>query len=208
MRSSAVSAVDNRKKTSVTLLTIMNGRHHNTHKHIVRRRTEDVDYWRKRSGWFDDDQAMKDYNDGVYDTYYQLDDDRSHSRSGAFRGAANSDLVKIIIKGLAVVVALCLCFLMFRLLNRRLGTEKKEKKKRTPSTTRSGERSSSRTRSRSRSRRSEYDLMPDDTDNDGKSRGSNRSRSKSGRSRSRARSRSASRRDAVVTAPPAEPVLV
>lgn len=187
----------------------MIGRHHDKHRNALRRRAEDVDYWRKRSGWFDDDKAMKDYNDGVYDTYYQLDDDRSHSRSGGFSGAANSDLVKNSIKVLAVVITLCLCFLMFRLINRRLGTEKKEKKKRAPSTTRSGERSSSRTRSRSRSRRSEYDLMPDDAEIDGKSRSSNRSRSKSGRSRSRTRtrSRSASRRDADAT-PQAEPVLV
>jgi hypothetical protein len=186
-------------------------RHHPVvHRHAVRRRTEDVDYWRKRSGWFDDDRAMKDYNDGVYDTYYQLDDDRSRShRSGGITGGANSDLINTCIKVLAVVVALALCFLMFRILNRRLGSEKKEKKRRSSSTGRSGERSSSRPRSRSRSRKGEYDLMSEDTDNDGKSRGSNRSRSKSGRSRSRtrARSRSASRRESTA-APQAEAVLV
>jgi hypothetical protein len=182
--------------------------HQNTVRHALRRRTEDVDYWRKRSGWFDDDKAMKEYNDGVYDTYYQLDDDRSHRSRSSFSGAANSDLVKNSIKVLAVVVAVVLCLLMFRALNRRFGGDKESKKKR-PSSTGRSERSSSRTRSRSRSRRGDYDLMSDDNNEKSHS----RSRSKSGRSRSRtrARSRSASRRGESEKAPPAapaEPVLV
>lgn len=41
------------------------------------RRLEDanVDYWRKRAGWADDDETMKNYNQGVYNTYYLGDDD-------------------------------------------------------------------------------------------------------------------------------------
>ena len=56
------------------------------------RRAEDVDYWRKRAGWFDDDAAMRDYNDGVYDAYYQLDDDRTKKSGGGGnrnRGSSN-----------------------------------------------------------------------------------------------------------------------
>ena len=121
---------------------IMNARQHNTHHHTLRRRTstEDVDYWRKRAGWFDDDQAMKDYNDAInemYSEFYQPDIDRSYARSGGFSGAVNPDLVENIIKVLAVVVAICLCFLMlYILINRGLGTEK-EKKKRAPTSSRS-----------------------------------------------------------------------
>jgi hypothetical protein len=196
----------------VVLTNMASVRHvHNqrTVRRAMRRRTEDVDYWRKRSGWFDDDKAMKEYNDGVYDTYYQLDDDRTH-RSSSFRGGANSDLVKNSIKVLAVVVALALCFLMFRILNRRFGesSEKKDGKKKRSSSTGRSERSSSRTRSRSRSRRGDYDLMSEDNEKP-----HSRSRSKSGRSRSRtrARSRSASRRTESDQTPPAaqaEAVLV
>ena len=39
------------------------------------RRLEDIEYWRKRAGWYDDEVSMKEFNNGVYDTYYQLDDD-------------------------------------------------------------------------------------------------------------------------------------
>jgi hypothetical protein len=184
-----------------------------TMRQQLRRRTEDVDYWRKRAGWFDDDQAMKDYNNGVYDTYYQLDDDKPRSSGGGrLGGAANSEMAKNAIKVLSVVVALGLCFLMFRVISRRLTEGKKEKKKRSSSTSR-GERSKSRSRSRSRSRKGDYDLMSDDDDGkSNRSKNSNRSRSKSRRSRSRsksrARSHSASRKESKSSPVAAEPVLV
>lgn len=41
------------------------------------RTLEDVDYWRKASGWFDDDESMKAYNSGVYQSNYNVDDDSS-----------------------------------------------------------------------------------------------------------------------------------
>lgn len=41
------------------------------------RSLEDVDYWRKASGWFDDDESMKAYNSGVYQSNYNVDDDSS-----------------------------------------------------------------------------------------------------------------------------------
>ena len=47
------------------------------------RRLEDVDYWRKRAGWFDDDEAMKAYNEGVYDTFYSTDDDKVGKSKGS-----------------------------------------------------------------------------------------------------------------------------
>jgi hypothetical protein len=174
-----------------------------------RRRTEDVDYWRKRAGWFDDDKAMKDYNNGVYDAYYQLDDDKPRVGSGQSRiGGLNSELAKIAIKALTVLVALGLCFLMFRVISRRLDEGKKEKKKRSSSTGRSDR---SKSRSRSRSRKGEYDLMSEEEDvKSNRSRTSSRSRSKSrrsSRSRSRARSRSASRKESKPSSA-SEPVLV
>lgn len=185
-----------------------------------RRADEQISYWRQRAGWFDDDETMLEYNNGVYDTYYQLDDDGygSGGRGGGRR--RNSDIVKQGLKVLCVLVALGLSALMFRAIMRRMGTTKKEKKRSSDSRSRSSRsKSKSRSRSRSRSRKSratgDYNLMDDE---DGKSARSKRStRSKSGsrskrrsRSRSRPRSRSKSRSDAVPKeeAPPAEPVLV
>lgn len=175
-------------------------------KNQFRRRTEDVDYWRKRAGWYDDDKSMKNYNDGGYS---QLNDD-AVKESGRFGNAASSRWAKHVIQALLLIVALGLCFLMYRVLSRRLGEEKTEKKKRSASTGR-GERTKSRSRSRSRSRKGEYDLMSDEDDGRSGRSSSNRSRSKSGRSRSRnrQRSRSASRRDSKSSQPAsAEPVLV
>lgn len=174
-----------------------------------RRRTEDVDYWRKRAGWFDDDKAMRDYNNGVYDAYYQLDDDKPRGGGGHGRlGGLNSDWAKNSIKVLSVLVALGLCFLMFRVVSRRFTDDKKEKKKRSSSTGRSDR---SKSRSRSRPRKGEYDLMSDEDDGkSSRSRTSSRSRSKgrkSSRSRSRARSRSASRKESKTSAA-SEHVLV
>jgi len=165
----------------------------------LRRRAEDVDYWRKRAGWFDDDASMKEYNNGVYDTYYQIDDDGRGSQKHFSVGSSHPDSVKNAIKVLSIVVAIGLIILMYRVISRRMNDGKKEKKKRPSSDdskSKSG-RSRSRTRSRSRSRRGEYDLMEDEK-SDGKSKRSSRSksRSKSGdRSRSRTRSRSKSRKE-------------
>lgn len=189
---------------------------HLRHRH---RRTEDVDYWRKRAGWFDDDEAMRDYNNGVYDTYYQLDDDEQARKSGGGGGGAslaNSDLASNAIKALSVLVALGLCFLIARVIGRRMGDGKKEKKSKKRSSSRDRSRSKSRSRSRSRSRKDRdggYDLMEDEhgEEKSGRtSRRSSRSKSKnrrSSRSRSRARSSSKSRKESSSSSN-VEPVLV
>jgi len=187
-----------------------------------RRLDEQVDYWRQRAGWFDDDAKMQEYNKGVYDTYYQYDDDGRARGGGRHRGHAKAVWVKNGLKVLCVLVALGLSALMFRAIMRRLGTTSKKDKKRSESRSRS--KSKGRSRSRSRSRRggrsgTDYSLMDDDNKSSRSKRStrSNRSssRRRSSRSRSRARSRSKGRRtnsDAVLSkdeSPPAsEPVLV
>jgi hypothetical protein len=180
------------------------------------RRAEDVDYWRQRAGWFNDDEKMVEYNNGVYDTFYQMDDDGAGSGArGGRRHHSRSDLVKTILKVVFVVVALALSALMFRAIMRRIGSSKKDKK-RSDSRSRSG-RSKSRSRSRSRSRKSggDYNLMEEDGDaKSARSKRSHRSskgeRRSSSRSRSRNRSRSKSRADGKEepASPPTEPVLV
>lgn len=176
--------------------TIMARRDRHSHRH-VRRRVEDVEYWRKRAGWFDDDKAMKDYNNGVYDAYYQAGDDDSPGSIVNF--GENSEMAKTSLKVLSVVAALGLCILMLRAIIKRLGSDKKKDKKRSDSKGRSASKSrSGRSRSRSRSRRdkdgSNYELMDDDKSESKRSRSSrSKSRGRRSRSRSRARSRSKSR---------------
>ena len=167
----------------------------------LRRRLEDVDYWRQRAGWFDDDVTMQDYNNGVYDTYYQLGDDdhatrrhRSGSRHGGFmRGS--SGLMTFFKIG-AVILAVIFGVLLFRALNRRTASSRKSSSSK-HSTTESKHRSRSSSRSRSRSRHpssssTNYDLMDEKSE---RSKRSSRSRSRSRRhSKSRSsRSRSKSR---------------
>ena len=56
--------------------------HQHEHEHPSHRRLEDVDYWRKRAGWADDDETMKSYNQGVYNTYYMGDNANAINGSG------------------------------------------------------------------------------------------------------------------------------
>lgn len=179
----------------------------------LRRRTEDIDYWRKRAGWFDDDQSMKDFNNGVYDTYYQIDDDqalksgsgKSSSKASA-GGSGKQKGLNSFLKIASGLLALAICLLIFRAITRKVAPVKKmskdgkSTKSRSESKSRSGRSSSSRSRSgrstsgrsrsgrsRSRSRKSSsasnYELMDDKTET--QSRKSTRSRSRSRRSRSR-----------------------
>jgi hypothetical protein len=84
----------------------LRGRHY--HHQSRHRRTEDVEYWRQRAGWFNDDSKMVQYNNGVYDTYYQAEDDGSGNGSGrsSRRHRSHSYIVKTILKVVCVVVAL------------------------------------------------------------------------------------------------------
>lgn len=176
----------------------------------LRRRTEDVDYWRKRAGWFDDDVSMQQYNSGIQDSYYQMDDDVSvKKRSGTSRnglvGAGSTGLMTFFKIG-AAVLAVIFAILLFRALNRRTASNRKVSASSKHSTTESKHRSRSRSRSsrsRSRSRRqastthtsssANYDLMDEKSE---RSKRSSRSRSRGRRhskSRKSSRSRSKSR---------------
>lgn len=164
----------------------------------LRRRVEDVDYWRQRAGWFDDDVTMQEYNSGVYDTYYQLGDDdtatrRHHSGSkhGFMRGS--SGLMTFFKIG-SVILAIIFGILLFRALNRRTSSSRKSgSSKHTATDSKHRPRSRSRSRSRHASSSStNYDLMDEKSE---RSKRSSRSRSRSRRhSKSRSsRSRSKSR---------------
>lgn len=185
----------------------------------LRRRVEEIDYWRKRAGWFDDDISMREFNNGVYDTYYQIDDDQviANGGKGGGGGGGRNRGLNTFLKVASVLLVLAVCLLVCRAITRRVAPAKKQSKdgksskSRSESKSRSGRSSSSRSRSgrstsgrsrsgrsRSRSRKSSsasnYELMDDKTDT--QSRKSTRSRSRSRRSRSRSsrtRSKSKSR---------------
>jgi hypothetical protein len=180
----------------------------------LRRRTEDYDYWKARAGWFDDDVSMKEFNSGVYDTYYQLDDDAAAAK----RAKSNTSVVGANSKGLATflkigaaVVAVIFAILVFRALSRRspassrkVGSSSKTKEE---SKSRPHSRSRSSGRSRSRSRRASssanYEIM-DDQKSEARSKRSSRSRSRSrrqskgGKSRSRSKSRQKQNKEVLV----------
>lgn len=176
-----------------------------THKNnFLRRRNEEVDYWKKRAGWFDDDVSMQEFNAGVYDTYYNGPDDTGGSGSGSSGSSHKGISKKSLSLGLkigAAALAIIIAIIVFRILSRRsskkkVGSSSKSKSGRSTSgDSKSRSRSRSRARSRSRSRRgtsgsvvtSNYELMDDKSEARSKS-------SRRSRSRSRRRSKSSSRR--------------
>lgn len=175
------------------------------------RKLEDVDYWRKRAGWYDDDTSMVQFNNGVYDTYYQLDDDAARTRTynpegGGDSGTAGSvgtgndggGFGGMFVKIAAVVLAVAIVGLIFRAVHRKTvsAAPKLPRRDRENTSRRSRSKSAGGSRSRSRSRKvtKDYELMEDE----GRSRRSTksgRSRSRSRRSRSRGSSRTRPKRE-------------
>ena len=174
----------------------------------LRRRNEEIAYWRKRAGWYDDDVSMTQFNNGVYNSYYEADDDDT-----SYRGRTSSTYkvnnaeglgrtLKIGAALVAIAVAICLLF------RRKSSRKKVASSKHSPGKRSSGKqsagnamkhRSSSRSRSsRSRSRSKgpssgdNYELMEDKSVSRKSRAGSVRSHSR-GHSRSQSRSQSRGR---------------
>lgn len=190
---------------------------------INSRRLEDVnvDYWRQRAGWADDDATMKSYNQGVYNTYNYGND--SSSSTGGSVGTAQKTTKKFSLDHMGWILGFASTFIFLIMLvkccssaptkkskssSSKKGKGSKDKSKdkeegrsrsRSRSRTRSG-RSASKSRGRSKSKShkkeeasSDYKLMSDDDTKSTKStRSRSRSRSKSVR-RSRGRSKSKTR---------------
>lgn len=172
------------------------------------RKLEDVEYWRKRSGWYDDDESMREYNSGVYNSYYSIDDDQiSGSSSSSAEGGfgIDAELLKTAGQICGALVGIVVLVMLIRAITRGSARRKKGDAAASSSTRnkRGRRRSSSRTRSKSRtrsrsSRRAKegsggatdenYELMDDNKTPRPRSRSKARSRSKS-------RSRPSSRRE-------------
>jgi len=178
------------------------------------RALEDVDYWRKRAGWYDDDQSMVSYNAGVMTGYYNENDDdytptysnesssssSSSSKSSSFLSGISYQMSDIMVTAAQIfggLIALVIVIMVIRAMGR-----KRSRQSRKSSSAKSRARSKSRTRSKSRSRSksrkrdsadgADYSLMDDN-----KSHRSSRSgrSSRSSRSKSKSRSKSRTRKD-------------
>ena len=171
------------------------------HRHL-----EDVSYWRKRAGWYDDDTSMKNYNENAQSHRYG-DDDYVDSDSGSFYsswfGGGGNNMILWNLAGVLIILFSCTAmFCIARAIKRKLGSasnpskdKDKDRLKSSPSKSRS--RSTSRTRSRSRAARRDvesdegtsYSLMEEE---EKRRRDRDRERERR-RGESKSRSRSASR---------------
>lgn len=175
-------------------------------EHTASRKLDDVDYWRHRAGWFDDDVSMKQYNSGVLSSTYSTNDDYTHKKSRSSSSGSLSYWMKDILTALGQIlgafVALAVIIMIIRFMRR-----SNKRNQRSKHRIRDGDgddrsrrsKSRSRARSKSKSRKSsrtddDYHLMADEgrSHKSGKSSRSGRSRSKS-KSRSRSKSRSSHR---------------
>lgn len=144
---------------------------HHQHRRLEDESTDDVDYWRSRAGWADDDESMKSYNQGVYNTYYMGDDGAGGSTSNN-----NSSAGKKALDHLGWILGLASTVIFLVMLVKCCSSAPSQ-------SSRKGRTSSVKSRDSSRSIRDKH----------GERRSRSRSRAASGRSRSKSRTRSKSR---------------
>jgi hypothetical protein len=183
----------------------------------VHRRLEDanVDYWRSRAGWADDDETMRSYNEGVYSSYYG--GDAGSTSSGGHRSFSNTSKQMHLPWLLGIVSSVIFLILLVKCCS--AAPPKSDRKGRTSSvkssrdssrsvrdkhgerrsrsrshaaSDRSRSKSRTRSKSQSRSRRSDGD-EGDDSDVDYKLMDEEDARSRSSRKSSRSKSRSTRR---------------
>lgn len=176
----------------------------------IHRRLEDVTYWRKKAGWFDDDASMKNYNSKAQSNrFFSSDDGSGGGNNGS--GYSSETLLWNIIGVIVIVVSVAFMFFIARAITRKLTAKSRSKESiigerdaEKTSSARSHRSRTSRARSRSRSRAAndesgattEYRLMDGEDDHRRerrKERSSSRVRSSSRRSQSRTRSSSSRR---------------
>ena len=103
----------------------------------VNRYLEDVDYWRKRAGWYDDDVSMSEYNNGVYNSYYSIDDDTddtSSSNNGGQFFKWNSNILSNVAKICGALIGVVILVMRIRSISRGSARRKKKKNNVRPST--------------------------------------------------------------------------
>lgn len=165
-----------------------------------------VDYWRSRAGWADDDASMLQYNQGVYDSMRDGGNGYNGSSSASMtaKAKAATDTAKhsFVFMGALAAVLFCLFMICCCNVSKKGGKKSAPKKKKSAAKTKDSSRElrdkhgERRSRSRSRARASEkkvsddYQLMDGGDEEDGKS---SKRRDRDGGSSAMSRSRSRSR---------------
>jgi hypothetical protein len=151
----------------------------------ITRRLEDVAYWRKRAGWYDDDAVKSAYNSKVLSSSTNYNDDMYSSGSSSSSKFRMKDIFNTAAQIMGAFVVMGMLILFIRAMRT---VPKSRKRGRESSRSRSRSRSKSKARSRSKSRSSrkldEYQLMEEKSNRSSRSKSSSRSKKeKSGRSK-------------------------
>jgi len=155
------------------------------------RSLEDVDYWRKRAGWFDDDETMNAYNEGVQDTYYATDDNASSSGKAGSKISFSSKAAKKAMQSVLITLAVLIGLITLTKLCKRCSKKNqtsREKLEKLTSKDKSRYRADDDAKSRKSSKSRDTRKSSKSRDTRKSSRSQSRSKSRSGRSRSRSRS--------------------
>ncbi|KAL7448994.1 hypothetical protein ACHAWC_001104 [Mediolabrus comicus] len=162
-----------------------------------------VDYWRSRAGWADDDASMIQYNQGVYNSMRDGGNGYNGSSSASMTAKAKAAARHpFVFMGALAAVLFCLFMICCCNVSKKGGKKSAPKKKKSAAKTKDSSRElrdkhgERRSRSRSRARASEkkvsddYQLMDggDEEDNKSSKRRDRDGRSVRSSSRSRARS--------------------
>ncbi len=162
-----------------------------------------VDYWRSRAGWADDDASMIQYNQGVYNSMRDGGNGYNGSSSASMTAKAKAATDRpFVFMGALAAVLFCLFMICCCNVSKKGGKKSAPKKKKSAAKTKDSSRElrdkhgERRSRSRSRARASEkkvsddYQLMDggDEEDNKSSKRRDRDGRSVRSSSRSRARS--------------------
>jgi hypothetical protein len=162
-----------------------------------------VDYWRSRAGWADDDASMIQYNQGVYNSMHNgKNGSSSASMTAKAKAATDTARHSFVFMGALAAVLFCLFMMCCCNVSKKGGKKSAPKKKKPAAKTKDSSRElrdkhgERRSRSRSRARASEkkvsddYQLMDggDEEDNKSSKRRDRDGRSVRSSSRSRARS--------------------
>jgi hypothetical protein len=182
------------------------------HKNL-RRRTDEIDYWRKKAGWYDDDVAMQQYNNGQDYSGNGTSTNSGGDKNGSYNRSGSSGGISMKLKFIAATISIVIAVIVFQHLSKRSRRKKASSAasgvSRVSRVSRSTSRSRTRSRSGSRTRRppaDDYHRMDDKkeprtkskeprTQSDDRTARSSRSKSRDGKSgRKPSRSNSRSRR--------------
>ena len=164
------------------------------------RKLDEVDYWRKKAGWYDDDVSMSQYNAGAMNGDDDYIPSSSKSSSKSHRGVkyVMSDFMTACSQIFGALFTLLVIIMVMRVIGKKkrsITSRNSKRKKGSSGRSRSKSRARSKSRSRSKSKKrsskgdDDYELMEDRSQRSSRSGKSSRSKSSKRSSRSRSKSR-------------------